>query len=86
MGFKYEEDRIYIVASSCDGFIRANGTKCGADLEIEATLKPGELYRAWCFDGKFLVYNNYVKLTLTAEQLDYYFREPFNGLEDDEED
>jgi hypothetical protein len=83
MGFKYEEDRIYIVASKCEGFIRAYGTKWGADLEIEAKLKPGELYRAWCFDGKFRVYNNYVQLTLTAEQLDYYFREPYTGLEED---
>ena len=83
MGFKYEEDRIYIVASKCEGFIRAYGTKWGADLEIEAKLKPGELYRAQCLNGKFLVHNNYVSLTLTAEQLDYYFREPYTGLEED---
>jgi hypothetical protein len=83
MGFKYEEDRIFIVASKYDAFIRAYGTKFGADLEIEAKLKPGELYRAWCFNGKFIVYNNYVQLTLTAEQLDDYFREPYTGLEED---
>lgn len=83
MGFKYEEDRIFIVASKCEGFITARGTKWGADVEIEAKLNPGDLYRAWCINGKFRVYNNYVSLTLTAEQLDYYFGEPWNGIEED---
>ena len=83
MGFKYEEGRVFIVAPQGDCFITANGTKCGADLEISASLKPWQLYRAQCLNGKFLVHNNYVALTLSAEQLDYYFREPYTGLEED---
>lgn len=80
MGFKYEEDRVFIVASKGEGFITANVTKYGEDLEIEVKLKPGELYHAFCFNGKFHVFNNYVQLVLTAEQLDLYFKEPFIGV------
>ena len=83
MGFKYEEGSVFIVAPQGDCFIAANGTKCGADLEISASLKPWQLYHAFCDNGKFYVYNNYVRLELTAEQLDYYFREPYTGLEED---
>jgi len=80
MSFKYEEDRAFIVASKGEGFISAYGAKFGTDLEIEAKLKPGELYHAFCFHGKFHVYNDYVRLVLTAEQLDLYFKEPFIGV------
>lgn len=83
MGFKYEEDRVFIVAPKGECFITANGTKCGADLEIEALLGSWQLYHAFCDNGKFYVHNNYVKMELTAEQLDMYFKEPFIGVQED---
>ena len=92
MGFKYEEDRIFIVASKCEGFITAHGTKWGADVEIEARLEDYDisvelnicdLFRVTCYGGKFHVRNRYVSMTLTEKQMNTYFVKPFVGLAKD---
>ena len=83
MGFTYEEDRVFIVAPDGESYITAYGAKRGEDLETEITLKPGDLYHAFCCNGKFHVFNNNVKMVLTAEQLNFYFKEPFIGVQKD---
>ena len=83
MGFKYEEDRIFIVVPRDNVDMVVNGKVYGADAEVRVQLKTMELYHAWCYNGKFYVYNNYVQLALTAEQLDLYFKKPFVGIPKD---
>ena len=83
MGFKYEEDRVFIVVPRDNVEIMFNGTICGTDAEVRVQLKARELYHAWCFNGTFHVYNNYVRFVLTAEQLDLYFKKPFVGVPKD---
>ena len=54
MGFKYEEDRVFIV--------------CPRD-KVEIVV-----------NGKFMIYNDHVRLALTAEQLNLYFMKPHVGF------
>ena len=80
MGFKYEEDRIFIVCPRDKVEIVVNGKVCGADAEVRVQLRPTELYHAWCFNGKFMIYNDHVRMSLTAEQLNLYFMKPHIGF------
>jgi len=83
MGFKYEEDRMFVVQPRDSVDIVIKGNVYGADAEVRVQLKDIEMYRAWCINGKFHVYNDNVYMMLTAEQLNLYFKKPFIGIAKD---
>ena len=47
MGFKYEEDRTFIVCPRDKVEIVVNGKVYGADAEVRVQLRPTELYLQW---------------------------------------
>ena len=75
MGFKYEEDRTFIVCPKDRDCIYAHEK----DYDISVELNICDLYRVTCYGGKFHVRNSYVSMRLTEKQMNMYFKKPYVG-------
>ena len=79
MGFKYEEDRVFIVRPRDRGIIYARDEECTISVELNIS----DLYRVNCYGGRFHVKNRYVSMSLTEKQMNVFFVKPFIGIAKD---
>lgn len=76
MGFKYKEDSRFIVQPKIKaGFdVISEVTPGCKSIRCEVALNTSQLYHVWCFNGRFIVYDDRVRLTLTEKAMNMYFR------------
>lgn len=83
MGFKYKDERIFIVQPK-DDYIFFKVTDHGDTPEQDLIIKLNKesFFRVYCSNGKFWVSNEFVRMELNEQQMNWYFRKPFEGIAD----
>lgn len=89
MGFKYKDERIFIVQPK-DSYIffkakdriKAKDRKDAPEQDLIIKLNKESFFRVYCTNGKFLVSNEFVRMELDEQQMNWYFRRPFEGIAD----
>lgn len=73
--FKYDEGRFFIVEAKDRSRIEFKDASFHlGTATVEVNMVSGDLFKVYCFGGKFVVYNKNVMLRLTEKQLSMYFR------------
>jgi len=83
MGFKYKDERIFIVQPKDSAiYLKAKDREDVPEQDLIIKLNKESFFRVYCSNGKFWVSNEFVRMELNEQQMNWYFRKPFEGIAD----
>lgn len=83
MGFKYKDERIFIVQPKDSAiYLKAKDREDALEQDLIIKLNKESFFRVYCTDGKFWVSNEFIRMELNEQQMNWYFRKPFEGIAD----
>lgn len=83
MGFKYKDERIFIVQPKDSAiYLKAKDHEDAPEQDLIIKLNKESFFRVYCTNGKFWVSNEFVRMELNEQQMNWYFRKPFEGIAD----
>lgn len=83
MSFKYKDERIFIVQPKDSAiYLKAKDREDASEQDLIIKLNKESFFRVYCNNGKFWVSNEFIRMELDEQQMNWYFRKPFEGIAD----